>query len=82
MASHQLSNCNWNVESAQRPGSAVDTQHAMLAVLMDIRVALDQVCYQLSVLHCQSFLEMPHTLKRIARNTTKKPKTARLRRVA
>jgi hypothetical protein len=43
-----------------------------VAVLMDIRDELKKLN---ALLHCQNFTAIPHTLKTIARNTTKpKPK--------
>lgn len=48
-----------------------DFPAAQLAVLMDIRDELKSLNV---VLHCHNFLDIPHKLERIKRNTTRKRK--------
>lgn len=48
---------------------SIDGGSAHLAVLMDIRDELKKLN---QLLYCHNFLEMPFTLKKIEKNTTKK----------
>jgi hypothetical protein len=65
-----------NTDWALNPNADGTVPHAdaELAVLMDIRDELKLVNQKLAVLQCPNFLAIPHTLKRISRNTTKKRK--------
>jgi len=76
MARHK--NANWKLDDA----ATISNEHAILAVLMDIRDELKQsnalaietnarlgrLC---AVLECGNFLDVPRKLERIARNAAK-----------
>ena len=56
----------WTIRDS---GNGVSFDGAQLAVLMDIR---DELKLLNQLLHCQNFLEMPHLLRCIERNTKKR----------
>jgi len=64
MARH--ANADWIL-----PERVTQSEHVTWALLMDIRDELKRLN---SVLHCSSFLDIPHKLDVIKRNTTKKPR--------
>jgi hypothetical protein len=64
MARHKDS--NWNF-----PATLTNENHVTCALLMDLR---DELKSLNAVLHCSSFLDIPHKLEVIKRNTTKKPR--------
>jgi hypothetical protein len=66
----------WTV--ADKDGQVPTWERVGIAVLMDIR---DELQTLNRLLACPNFLGIPHTLTRIARNTTKK-KAKRRRKVA
>lgn len=61
---------NWNCGDGDRVAS---TDHAQLAVLMDIRDELKKLN---GVLHCPNFLSVPAKLDHIRRNTAKRRRRA------
>lgn len=70
---------NWAV--ANNEGKTLSWDEVQVAVLMDLRDELQAmkgvlfaVSNKLSVLQCPNFLAIPHTLKRISRNTAKRKK--------
>lgn len=52
-------------------GNQFQWQHVQVELLMDIREELQSLN---AVLHCHNFLDIPHKLERIKRNTSKKRK--------
>jgi hypothetical protein len=66
-------NFNWILPEGTPTGTGKthswESIHA--AILMDIRDELQNLN---SILHCRNFLEIPHKMDQIVRNTTKKPK--------
>ena len=58
---------NWNLAGKDPP-----CDHAILAVLMDLRDELSQMKESLQVLGCPEFRAIPRKLERIARNTKRK----------
>lgn len=65
---HQSANYRWNVQDTTGKYAAADTDHAILAVLMDIREELRGVSGRLD---CSETLTIPRLLRKIATNTTK-----------
>lgn len=61
---------NWNLQD-----NIQTWEEAQAAVLMDIRDELKQMNLILSVLRCTNFLNIPHKLDAIRRNTAKKRRT-------
>lgn len=48
---------------------------AQLAVLMDIRDRLDRIC---RILECHNFTTLPRAVRKIAVNTTRKPRAKKV----
>ena len=61
----------WNWTLWQNDDGTFPHEQARLSVLMDIRDELQRLN---AVLHCHNFLDIPHKLERIKRNTAKKRK--------
>jgi len=77
MARHK--NLDWNLLELQKQSDGsfvcnVETIHA--ALLMDIRDELKRLN---ALLHCGNFIDIPHKLERIAYNTVKPKKKAKLK---
>ena len=72
MADKRQKDVNWRV--ADDAGNVASWDQAQVAVLMDIRDELKALNQQMRILSCPNFLQIPHTLKRISRNTAKKRK--------
>lgn len=69
MADKRKKDKNWAV--ANDEGKTLSWDEVQVAVMMDIRDELKRLN---AVLHCPNFLDIPHKLERIKRNTTKKRK--------
>lgn len=72
---HKAANWNWTVIDPVTPTQARSTEHAMLAVLMDIREELRVQTECLRQLrdraNCHETLTIPRMLRRISANTHK-----------
>lgn len=66
MADKRHRNVNWLLNDP------APTEHATLAVLMDIR---DELQYLHQVFGCKNFLDLPNVVRRIEANTTKRKYT-------
>lgn len=84
MAGHQSANTNWRVRSPFTTEAADSTEHAMLAVLMDLRTELQtlnarliEVRDRLAFAQCPDFRALPRVLQQIRRNTTKRRRVRR-----
>lgn len=76
MARHK--DMGWNLPEGTPSRGGVSThewQSIHSALLMDIRDELKRLN---STLHCASFLEIPHKLEQIARNTKKRKRGAKV----
>ncbi len=71
MADTRHRNVNWNIGDTL---AGVSWNQIQCALLMDIRDELQQMN---RLLHCSHFLDIPHKLDAIRRNTAKKRKTPR-----
>ena len=69
--SNRYKDIKWDCGGYETPGyiHGVTTDNAQLSVLMDIRDELKQLN---ALLHCHNFTAIPHTLRSIQKNTTKK----------
>lgn len=71
---HNEANINWKIERLSNGN--VSHADAQLAVLMDIRLALQDANRQLGrlndLLYCDNFVRMPRHLARIAANTARR----------
>lgn len=68
----------WNFNTVQgKPNTVTNCQEARLAVLMDIRDELKKLN---GLLRCQNFIDIPHVLKDIRRNTHKPPPKRKTRK--
>lgn len=76
IGNHEGANWRWNVLTKGTSGTARSIEHAMLAVLMDIRTELAAIT---SRLDCSETVGIPRTLRRIAANTAK-PKRKQVKR--
>ncbi len=65
-------NLNWTFEKDVSGHYSYD--QAQLAVLIDIREELKAMNLKLNVLQCRDFLQIPHKLDAIKRNTNRKKK--------
>jgi hypothetical protein len=74
---HQLANSTWVVAQRLEPDKAQSIDHAILAMLMDIREELRAITGRLD---CSETLSIPALLRRISANTHK-PKR-RLKKVS
>lgn len=71
---HDLADQDWSVAAPGSNGDAVSVNHAILAVLMDIRFTLR---FMRARLDCYETLTIPRLLRDIKRNTTKPRKRKR-----
>jgi len=78
MGNRRFKDLDWDL-AEKDTGNIGTWEKVQIAVLMDIRDELRIISRKLSPLECSNFLAIPHTLKRISRNTAKprKPKAAR-----
>jgi hypothetical protein len=68
--SHEAANWNWSVLASDKT-VARSAEHALLAVLMDIREELRGLTERLD---CHEFVAIPRTLRRVAANTARPKK--------
>lgn len=73
--SDRYKNIDWHCGGYRTPGKIHDvtTDNAQLSVLMDLRDELQRLN---TLLHCHNFTAIPHTLRSIQKNTTKKRRKA------
>jgi hypothetical protein len=71
---HDLANVSWNVADLTNPKQARSPEHAILAVLMDIRKQLYGIGDRLD---CGECLAIPRTLRQIAANTKRRKPNAK-----
>lgn len=63
----RFKNRNWNLGDDSK--QIESTEYVTFALLMDIR---DELQRMNAILHCSNFIQLPHTLKIIEKNTRKR----------